>query len=348
MAALLLSLVVPVFNEEESVELWLETTAPFIGAAVALMGPDARHEIVFVDDGSVDSTLTMLTLARHRHPEIRIVSLSRNFGKDAALSAGLAFAQGDAVIPMDVDLQDPPALIPLMVEAWLQGAQVVNAVRASRGGDGLVKRLTAGAFYWAYNNMADRPISPRAGDYRLIDRSVLAVLNTLPERSRFMKGLFSWVGFRTVEIEFVRPARARGSTKWNYWKLWNFALDGITASTTTPLRVWSYIGALVAILAFALAGIIVLQTVLLGRDVPGYASLMVAVLMIGGLQLVALGVLGEYIGRIANEVKARPLYIVGTTVGFEAAPHFAAITSHRHGDDRLGVDIGEQSRAFVG
>lgn len=313
----LLSIVVPVFNEELAIEPFLEALWPHLHRAVLLMGGGSAAEIVFVDDGSTDATVAAVAAARMRHPEVKLVILSRNFGKDAALAAGLAHARGDAAIPMDVDLQDPPEVVPQLVAEWLAGAQVVNAQRIDRSLDSYGKRLTSRAFYRAYNALADRPISGDVGDFRLIDRSILDVLNTLPERSRFMKGLVSWVGFRSATVPYVRAARVVGSTKWNYWKLWNFALDGITASTTTPLRIWTYVGVAIAAAAFLYAGFIVVLTVLLGRETPGFASLMTAVLLLGGLNLVALGVLGEYIGRISTEVKGRPLYIVSSALGFQ-------------------------------
>lgn len=312
-----LSLVVPVFNEETSIEPFLLRAIPSVISAAKLMGEGAEYEIVFVDDGSTDATLAAILAARLRDHRIKCLVLSRNFGKDAALAAGLRYANGRIVIPIDVDLQDPPELIADLVGKWKEGARVVSAVRSDRTSDGLVKRLTAGAFYSVYNRMADRPILEQAGDFRLLDRTVVDILNALPERARFMKGLFSWVGFESAEVPYVRGERVSGRTKWNYWRLWNFALDGITASTTAPLRIWTYCGVLIGLSAFLYSAFIIARTLIFGRDMPGYASLMTAILFIGGLNLIALGILGEYIGRIFNEVKARPLYIMKTTIGFD-------------------------------
>jgi glycosyltransferase involved in cell wall biosynthesis len=286
-------------------------------AAAVLIGPGASFEIVFVDDGSTDCTLAAIAAARRADPRIKAIVLSRNFGKDSALAAGLRHATGDAVVPIDVDLQDPPELIPEMVRKWLAGAKVVTAVRADRSSDTALKRFTAKWFYSLYNRMSDRAIEENVGDFRLLDRQVVDVVNDLPERARFMKGLFSWVGFETASVPYVRNQRAEGQSKWTYWRLWNFALDGITASTTAPLRVWTYCGMAIGAAAFLYGFFIIGRTMILGRDMPGYASLITAILFFGGLNLVALGILGEYIGRIFNEVKARPLYIVRTTMGME-------------------------------
>jgi glycosyltransferase involved in cell wall biosynthesis len=313
----LLSLVIPVLNEHDAIHPFLERAVPALKAAVALVGPGATYETIFVDDGSTDLTLAAIAAARRVDPRIKAIVLSRNFGKDAALAAGLRHARGDAVVPIDVDLQDPPEIIPELVRKWLNGAQVVTAVRADRSSDSGLKRLTARWFYSLYNRMSDRAIDENVGDFRLLDRQVVDVVNDLPERARFMKGLFSWVGFETASVPYVREQRASGRSKWSYWRLWNFALDGITASTTAPLRVWTYCGILIGAAAFLYGFFIIGRTLVLGRDMPGYASLITAILFFGGLNLVALGILGEYIGRIFNEVKARPLYIVRTTIGLE-------------------------------
>ena len=314
--ARLLSLVVPVRDEQAAISPFLQRTLPCVAAAIEKMGDGSDYEIVFVDDGSEDSTLAAIISARIENPRIKSVVFSRNFGKEAAIAAGLRYAQGSAVIPIDVDLQDPPEIIPQLVAKWLDGAQMVTAVRVDRSSDGLFKRVTAGAFYTVYNRMADRAIQEQAGDFRLIDRQIVDALNELPERARFMKGLFSWVGFETAQVQYVREPRSSGKTKWGYWRLWNLALDGITASTTAPLRVWTYCGMFMGVAALLYAAFIVGRTMILGRDLPGYASLMTALLFIGGLNLLALGILGEYIGRISYEVKARPLYVLKTAIGF--------------------------------
>ncbi|MBZ8131685.1 glycosyltransferase family 2 protein [Afifella sp. IM 167] len=315
----LISLVVPVHNEEDTIAPFLERTQPIIEEIVEPFGDPVIYEIVFVDDGSTDDTLARLRTRAKADPRIRVVSLSRNFGKDVALTAGLRFASGKAVVPIDVDLQDPPEVIPLLVEKWLQGFDVVYATRADRSSDDTVKRATARGFYKLFNKIADRPIPPDAGDFRLLSRDVVDVLNRFPERARFMKGLFAWVGFRQCSVPYARVERAAGTTKWGYWRLWNFAIDGITSSTTMPLRVWSYLGGLTAIAAFLYAAFLVTRTLILGIDVPGYASLMVLVLFFGGINLLSLGIIGEYLGRTYTEVKGRPLYIVRETYGLDAA-----------------------------
>ena len=308
-----LTLVVPVHNETGSIEPFLARTVPILKAI-------GDYEVLFVDDGSTDATIGELVAAHEADPHVRIVALSRNFGKDVALAAGLAHATGHAVIPMDVDLQDPPEVIPQMVEKWREGFDVVNARRADRSSDTWLKRTTAKLFYQVFNQMADRPILENVGDFRLLDRRVVEVLNRFPERARFMKGLFSWVGFSHCTIDYQRANREVGHSKWKYWKLWNFAVDGIASFTTVPLRVWTYFGAAIALLAFVYAAVLIVRTLIFGIDTPGYASLMVAVLMMGGINLLSLGVIGEYLGRTYTEVKGRPLYIVDRTWGFEPSP----------------------------
>jgi glycosyltransferase involved in cell wall biosynthesis len=280
---------------------------------------EERYEIICVDDGSSDRTISTLLAQRKRNPAIRIVSLSRNFGKDIALSAGLDHATGAAVIPIDADLQDPPELIPELFAKWLEGNDVVYATRASRGSDTMTKRLTAGWFYQVHNRLAEIDIPDNTGDFRLMDRRVIDALRCLPERNRFMKGLFTWVGFRQTGIAYERQSRAHGASKWKYWRLWNFAIDGITSSTTLPLRIWTYAGACVSLFAFAYAVLLIVSTLINGVDVPGYASLMVVVLLFGGINLLTLGIMGEYLGRIYTEVKGRPLYLVRDRYGFEGA-----------------------------
>lgn len=319
-APVLLSLVVPVFNEEAAIGPFLIRSSAAVEAACRRIGPGTTYEIIFVDDGSTDATSNVLAAARRLNSAIEVVSLSRNFGKDAALAAGLRYARGHAVIPIDVDLQDPPEIIEEMVTQWMAGALIVNGIRCNRRADSAVKRLTAWGFYRLYNCFADQVIPSNAGDFRLIDRRIVDILNTLPERSRFTKGLFSWVGFRQTEVRFIRETRKSGSTKWPYWRLWNFALDGLTGSTTAPLRIWSYIGLLVAGLAFLYGIFLVVLTVLAGNSVPGYPSIMVTILFLGGLNLISVGIMGEYIGRIAAEVRGRPLYLVRDISGERARP----------------------------
>lgn len=313
-SAATLAIVVPVFNEQESIRRFLAAARPAVEQALAPAGGFA--EFIFVDDGSSDGTFTLLRHLADHHGDIRVVRLSRNFGKEAALAAGLRYADAAAVIPMDVDLQDPPHLIGEMVAKWRAGAQVVNAKRCDRTSDKYLKRKTARGFYSIYNRLAERPIPDDVGDFRLLDRRVVETLNRLEEGARFNKGLFSWVGFATDTVEYVRAERAAGESKWRYWRLWKLALDGITASSTMPLRVWTYVGALIALASLAYAAFLVARTMISGNEVPGYTSTIVAVLFLGGLNLLSLGIMGEYVGRIANEVRRRPLFVVDRVEGF--------------------------------
>ncbi|MEC5216785.1 glycosyltransferase involved in cell wall biosynthesis [Actimicrobium sp. GrIS 1.19] len=272
-----------------------------------------NFEVVCVDDGSTDHTLASLILLAARDKRFRVVELSRNFGKEAALTAGIDATVGDAVIPIDSDLQDPPELIHSMLEQWRAGFEVVLARRIDRGSDSFMKRTTAGMFYRFHNRISHPKIPENVGDFRLMDRVAVDVLKSLPERQRFMKGLFAWVGFKSVTIDYVRNPRTAGTTKFSGWKLWNFALEGITSFSTAPLKFWVYIGAVGAVTTFLYGTYIVVRTLIHGIDVPGYASLLVAVLFFGSLQLMGIGVLGEYIGRIYMESKQRPLYVIRKT-----------------------------------
>jgi glycosyltransferase involved in cell wall biosynthesis len=300
-----ISLVVPVFNEAAAIPRFFTAVD-----AVANGLPGHQLEYVFVNDGSTDDTLACLVEASKTRPRLAIIDLARNFGKEAALTAGLQEAAGDAVIPMDVDLQDPPEVIPRLIAEWEKGYEVVLARRSDRSSDSFLKRKTASWFYRVHNLVSDHKIPEDVGDFRLLDRKVVNALKILPERRRFMKGLFAWLGFRTRSIEYVRQPRSAGTSKFSGWKLWNFALEGITSFSTVPLRVWTYVGVLVSLGAFAYLAAIIARTVLYGVDVPGYASLLVSVLFLGGVQLIGIGVLGEYIGRIYMETKQRPVYLV--------------------------------------
>lgn len=300
----LLSLVVPVFNEEESVDLFIDSTIGVLEAAAF------RFEIVFVNDGSRDDTLIHLLDHGERDKRLRIVNLSRNFGKEAALTAGIDNARGDVLIPMDIDLQDPPELIAHFIEKWREGYDVVYGVRTLRVTDTATKRVSAGWFYRIFNALSPVRIPANAGDFRLVDRRAVEVLRQLPERNRFMKGLFAWVGFNSIGVPYERPARSLGDTKFNLWRLWNFALDGVVSFSTTPLRAWFYVGVAIAAIAFLYALLIVTRVLLFGIDTPGYASLLIAVLLLGGIQLLSLGIIGEYLGRLFLEVKGRPIYVV--------------------------------------
>lgn len=300
-----LSVVIPMMNEEDGIPVLFERLVPILEKT------GRSFEVVCVNDGSRDNTLEILNIYQQRHPFIVIVDLSRNFGKEAALTAGLMQAQGKAVIPLDADLQDPPELIGEMLERWDKGAEVVLAVRAKRETDTALKRATANAFYRIINSISEISIPPNAGDFRLMDRAVIDALKQLPERSRFNKGIFAWLGFRTETIEYERPPREVGTTKWNYRKLWNFALDGITSFSSAPLRIWSYIGILIAGCAMLYGLVVIFKVLVLGhRDIPGYASLMTVLLFSNGVVLMGLGVIGEYLSRIFIETKGRPLVII--------------------------------------
>jgi glycosyltransferase involved in cell wall biosynthesis len=304
-----LSVIIPMFDEAESLDRLFAELEKFL----ALAG--CSYEIICVNDGSRDETLHRLNAHRKRNCAIKIINLSRNFGKDIALTAGLIYSCGSAVLPFDADLQDPPDLIPVMIERWRDGYEIVNAVRRCRE-DGLLKRVGATLFYRLYNAIADMEIPPEVGDFRLIDRKVVDILKQFPERTRFMKGLFAWVGFRQIEIPFDRPGRRTGTTSWSFRRLSTFAIDGITAFSTVPLRIATYVGLGLFLLAILYTAFLIGRVVLVGRDTPGYASLMVTMLLFGGIQFTALGVLGEYIGRIYQEVKRRPLFIIDYTAGF--------------------------------
>jgi polyisoprenyl-phosphate glycosyltransferase len=322
-AAVTLSVVIPMYNEAQNLDhLFSEIEA-------SLAEADCSWEAVCVNDGSRDDTLALLLAHHRRNPAIKIVNLSRNFGKELALSAGLAYCRGAAVVPLDADLQDPPGLIPTMLARWREGYDVVNAVRASRSGDGFLKRLSASLFYKAYNRVADTKIPPEVGDFRLMDRKVIEVLNTLPERTRFMKGLFAWVGFRRTEVRYDRPQRGAGKTTWNFPRLINFAISGITAFSTVPLRLATWLGAGLFLFALVYIAVLLARVALFGRDTPGYASLMVTVLLFGGLNFTVLGIIGEYVGRVYEEVKRRPLFVVEGTVGFDES---SARPRHRAGE----------------
>lgn len=301
----LLSLVVPFYNEDEMIGSFFSTVIP------VLEGIDGiQFEIVCVNDGSRDGTLRMLISMSDQDNRIRVIDLSRNFGKEAALSAGLDEARGDIVIPFDADLQDPPRVIPLLIEKWREGYDVVVAKRVDRLTDSFLKRQTAGIFYRIHNSVCDTKIPENVGDFRLITREVVDALKRLPETRRFMKGLFAWVGYQTAVVEYVREPRLAGRSKFSGWKLWNFALEGFTSFSTLPLRVWTYVGSFVALGAFLYASFLIVRTMIQGVAVPGYASLISAVLLLGGVQLIGIGVLGEYIGRIYYESKNRPVYLI--------------------------------------
>lgn len=300
-----LSIIVSMYNEEESLGVFFET----LNKTLAALG-NYSYEIICVDDGSVDNTYFLLEEYAKSDKRIKVIKFSRNFGKEYGVMAGLKHCRGRAAIPMDVDLQDPPELILRFVEKWEEGYDMVYGIRNDRQSDTFLKRWTAKLFYKTYNLMTRSPIPYNAGDYRLIDRKVVNTIIGLKECNVFMKGIFGWAGYKSAGIPYTRERRRAGESKWNYWRLWNFALDGITSSTTFPLRVWSYLGTLLSISGMLYALYIIIRTIVLGTDVPGYASLLVSILVLGGVQMIILGILGEYIGRIFIEVKNRPLYII--------------------------------------
>jgi glycosyltransferase involved in cell wall biosynthesis len=297
-------IIVPVFNEADAIEPFYQALRPVVD------GLPCKAEILFIDDGSSDATRSVIRRLKKDDERIHLVGLSRNFGKEAALSAGLDRIETDVAIPIDVDLQDPPDLIPALIERGREGFVVVHAVRNDRTADTLSKRLTAAAYYRVHNAISHDPLPPGVGDFRLIDRKVVHALRQLPERNRFMKGLFAWVGFRSVGVPYVRAARHTGATKLPWRRLWRLALDGITGFSTLPLRIWTYAGLVIAFLSFIYGLVVIIRTLIAGVDVPGYASLIVAVLFLGGIQLISLGVIGEYLGRLFVEAKQRPIYLV--------------------------------------
>lgn len=299
------SVVSPFYNEGAGVETFYAAICDVINNL-----PDVRFEIVCIDDGSNDDTLCRLQALADSDPRVRVIELSRNFGKEAALTAGIDAARGDAVIPIDSDLQDPPELIVDMIAEWRSGADVVLAKRSERHVDSFLKRKSAEWFYRLHNRMSPIKIPENVGDFRLMDRAAVDALKSLPEQQRFMKGLFAWIGFRTKVVEYARQPRAEGNSKFSGWRLWNFALEGITSFSTAPLRIWTYVGVALAAVTLLYALFIVTRTLVSGIVVPGYASLIVAILFLGSIQLISVGVLGEYIGRIYLESKRRPTYII--------------------------------------
>lgn len=306
-----LSIVAPAYNEERNL-------AQFIAAIVPVLESIGEpFEIVFVNDGSRDNTLGLLAAAASQDPRIKVVGLARNFGKDIALTAGLQHASGQAVIPIDCDLQHPVELIPQFVAKWREGYDMVLGVRARRDEEGLVRRSLSRTYYRFLRMMTSVEIPPNAGDFRIIDRKIVDVINKMPERHRFMKGIFAWPGFKVASIEFEANSRANDTrSSWSFFKLWRFALDGLFSFSTAPLKLWTYVGLIVAIASFIYLAITVVQKVFFSIDVPGYASLLVLLLFFNALSMISNGIQGEYIARIFEEVKGRPLYVVGQTFGF--------------------------------
>jgi polyisoprenyl-phosphate glycosyltransferase len=299
-----ISIVVPAYNEQEVLpEFHRRMTS-----VLRVLGLD--YEIVYINDGSKDRTLELLRELQANDRHVAIVDLSRNFGKEIAMTAGLDYARGDAIVVIDADLQDPPELIPKLIGGWREGFDVVYATRSARGGETMLKKTTAHFFYRVMQSVSRFKIPEDTGDFRLLSRRAVDALKQLREQHRFMKGLFAWIGYPQKAIPYIRDPRFAGETKWNYWRLWNFAIEGITSFTIAPLKLAMYVGLLVALGAFSYGAIIVIKTLLFGNPVAGYPSLMVVILFLGGVQLVALGIIGEYLGRMFDETKGRPLYLV--------------------------------------
>lgn len=298
-----ISLVVPVFNEEAALPLFYRAVRDYAPLQAY------QIEIIFINDGSKDSTAEIAAALALADPLVTLINFTRNFGKEPALFAGLEHATGEAVIPIDVDLQDPIAVVPELIHAWQQGADMVLAKRIDRSTDGRLKRKTAEWFYKLHNKISSPKIEENVGDFRLMSREVVDNILRLPERNLFMKGILSFVGGKVDVVEYARAERIAGDSKFNGWKLWNLALEGITSFSTLPLRIWTYLGLGVAALALLYAVWMVIDKLIWGNPVPGYPSLMAAILFLGGIQLIGIGVLGEYIGRIYIETKNRPRYI---------------------------------------
>ena len=323
-----ISVIIPFYNESENIEHLFARLIP------VLIQLDTSYEIICINDGSHDDTLKRLIDLTRQNRAIKVVNLSRNFGKEIALTAGIDYASGAAVIPLDADLQDPPEAIAQLIAKWREGYDVVYAIRRSRGGETWLKKVTAKVFYQTIGRMSHVPIPANTGDFRLLDRRVVEAIKKLPERTRFMKGLFAWVGYRQTSVLFDREPRYHGQTTWSYWKLWNFALDGIISFSFLPLKIWSYVGVTISLISLLYASMLVLRTLIFGVDVPGYASLMVAILFLGGIQLITLGVIGEYLGRVYEEVKGRPLYLVREEYGFNGQQLTANSSIKRDNNDR--------------
>ncbi len=330
----LISIVAPAYNEESGL-------AQFARRVDAVMrGRGFAYEIVFVNDGSTDQTLAVMRSLRAGNPDITIVNLSRNFGKETAMTAGIAHAIGDAIVIIDTDLQDPPELIPDMIADWRAGYDVVYAQRTERAGETWMKKTTAALFYWTVKHMGPVPIPQDTGDFRLMSRRAAQALLQIPERHRFMKGLYAWIGYRQKAIPYSRQARFTGRSKWNYWQLWNLAIEGITSFTIVPLKLATYLGFMIALVAFAYGLVIVVKAIFFGEVVRGFPTIMSVMLLLGGVQLIVLGFIGEYLGRIFDETKQRPLYFLESVLWSEAAK--ARNEPHSAGDPRTPKAIGQR------
>jgi glycosyltransferase involved in cell wall biosynthesis len=299
-----LSVIVPAYNESEVLPSFHQRIAQ------VMLATDADYEIIYIDDGSTDQTAAMLGGFRDKDESVAVIELSRNFGKEVAISAGLDYAQGDAVIIIDADLQDPPELIHDFLREWRDGYDIVSGRRSSREGESYLKKTTAKWFYRVLNNLSDVEIPQDTGDFRLISRRALDALMSLRETHRYMKGLFAWGGFPQKQVLYTRHARAAGVTKWSYWRLWNYAIEGITSFSDVPLKIATYLGVATSGIAFLYGVFFLIRTLLFGNAVPGYPSLVLIILFLGGIQLICLGIIGEYLARTYNESKSRALYFV--------------------------------------
>jgi polyisoprenyl-phosphate glycosyltransferase len=318
-----LSVVIPVYNEGANIGPLCDRVVPVLER----LTPD--WEIVFIDDGSQDDTAAAIRARHAREPRIGAVSFSRNFGKEIAIAAGLDHARGRAVIIMDADLQHPPEMIETFVQRWREGYVMVYGQRLGRENEGPLRRGFARAFYRLFDRFGETRLPPGAGDFRLIDRRGVEVLRTLGERARFSKGLYAWMGFRAIGVPFAVEERRYGATKWSFRKLFRFAFDGITSFSTMPLRVWTYLGGLISLFALASAIYFVFEALIWGTEVPGYPSLIVSIMFFAGVQLMSLGMIGEYVGRIFAEVKRRPLYVVQDRIGGPAEKGDALVRDDR-------------------
>jgi len=310
----MLSVVVPGLNEERAIPPLVERLVPVLDSL------DLDWETIFVDDGSTDGTMAVLRGLNARDPRFKAISLSRNFGKEIAAAAGLRYARGDAAVLMDADLQHPPEVIADFVRHWREGADMIYGSRVDRDADSRLHRLLARLFYVAFGRLSGTVLPEGAGDFRLLDRKAIDAMNRMGERVRFNKGLYAWMGFRSVGVPFTVPPRVTGSSRWRIRRLAQFALDGLVSFSTVPLRVWSYLGLVISLLALCYASVILIGTLLYGTDVPGFPSLMISVMFFAGVQLISLGVLGEYLGRMYEEVKGRPLFLVAEELGLEQPP----------------------------
>lgn len=310
-SAPLLTVVVPLHNEGAGIDALMARLRPVLESL------GCPWEILCVNDGSRDDTLVRLKGWHLRDPRIKVLDLSRNFGKEAALSAGLLNAAGAAVVMIDADLQHPPELIPELVARWREGYEMVYAARRSRSDQGVLGRSAAHAYYWILHRLTDIELPRGAGDFRLLDRKVVDALNAMPERNRFMKGMFAWIGFRQTAVEYDVAPRSHGKTRWGFLRLMRFGLVGLTAFSNLPLQLWSFVGAIISGTAFLYIVVRVVRSLVHGIDVPGYESIIISILFLGGIQLLSLGIIGDYIGRIFNEVKNRPLFVVRESWGLD-------------------------------